>query len=56
MAEYFLFSGISYSLIGPVTMIISSARNKKINMLFTEEEINEVTSEVLLIEEKNVLK
>ena len=46
------FSGISYTLIGPVTGAIGSRRGKKINKLFTQQEIDEVTSEVILMKEK----
>lgn len=44
-------SGICYALIGPVLSIIHSRRNKKIKLLFTQEEMDVVRNEVIIIEE-----
>lgn len=45
------FSGISYSLIGLVVSMVYARRNKKITSMFSQEMIDEVVNEVVIIEE-----
>jgi len=48
---YAFFSGTSYSLIGFVMWIVAGRRQKKINQLFSDTEIEAVKNEIIVLEE-----
>lgn len=48
-----LYAGLSYTLFGFVIGIIKMRRRKKIKRLFSQEEIDEVKNEIIVIEERN---
>jgi uncharacterized membrane protein len=47
------FSGVSYSLFGVAIGLVHARRGKKIKKLFTQEEIDEVMNEVVVIKERH---
>ena len=48
------YSGVSYSLFGLAIGVVQARRGKKIKHLFSQEEIDEVMNEVVIIEEKEM--
>ena len=46
-------SGLSFSLLGVILPFLHGRRRKKIHKLFSKEEIDEMNSEVIVVEEKN---